>query len=152
MILEKKIYKKIESYMYNHFEEAEQLELEQEDIIYGCKSQHLGEEIGGSMSNSNQSKVENAALQLVELKEDNNYKWVCVIQEAIDEFKGTEYEKLIDLTYNKQYQMPKILRIMNVERTGYYDRKNDVIMQVALKASSKGLIENKVKKVVGEKK
>ena len=152
MILEKKIYKKIESYMYSHFEESEQLELEQEDIIYGCKAQHLGEETGASMSNSNESRVENAALQLIELKEDKNTKWVNVIQEVIDEFKDTEYEKLIELTYNKQYQMPKILRLMNVERTGYYDRKNDVIMQVALKASSKGLIENRVKKIVGEKK
>lgn len=152
MILEKKIYKKIESYMYSHFEEAEQLEIKTDDIIYGCKSSHLGEEIGGSMSNSNQSKVESAALQLIDLKEDKNTRWISVIQEVIDEFKGTEYEKLIELTYNKQYQMPKILRLMNVERTGYYDRKNDVIMQVALKASSKGLIENRVKKVVGEKK
>ncbi len=152
MILEKRIYKKIESYLYNHFEYNEQLEIKQEDIIFGCKSQHLGEETGGSMSTTNESKVENAALQLVELKEDKKYKWVCVIKEAIEEFKGTEYEKLIDLTYNKQYQMPKILRLMNVERTGYYDRKNDVIMQVALKASGKGLIENNIKKVVGEKK
>lgn len=146
MILEKRIYKKIESYMYSHFEESEQLELKKEDIIYGCKPKHLGEETGASMSNSNESKVENAALQLIELREDKNVKWINVIQEVIDEFKGTEYEKLIELTYNKQYQMPKILRLMNVERTGYYDRKNDVIMQVALRASAKGLIDNKVKK------
>lgn len=132
--------------MYSHFEESEQLELKQEDIIYGCKAMHLGEETGASMSTTNQSKVENAALQLIELREDKNVKWINVIKEVIDEFKGTEYEKLIELTYNKQYQMPKILRLMNVERTGYYDRKNDVIMQVALRASAKGLIDNKVKK------
>lgn len=146
MILEKKIYKKIESYMYSHFEESEQLELEQEDIIYGCKAQHLGEETGASMSNSNQSKVESAALQLIELKEDKNYKWTCVIQEVIDEFKGTEYEKIIDLTYNKQYQLPKILRLIHIEKTCYYEKKNDVITQVALKAAFNGLIENRIKK------
>lgn len=147
MILEKRIYKKIESYLYSLFEEAEQLEIEQEDIIYGCKSQHLGEETGGSISTTNESKVENAALQLIELKEDKRTKWINVIQETIDEFCGTEYEMLIDLTYNKQYQMQKILRLMHLERTGYYDRKNDVIMQIALKAATRGLIDNRIKKV-----
>lgn len=146
MILEKKIYKKIESYMYNHFEEVEQLELKQEDIIYGCKSQHLGEETGGSIGNSNESKVENAALQLLELKEDKNAKWVETIQDVIDEFKGTEYEQLVELTYNKQYQLPKILRLMHIEKTCYYKKRDDVVMQVALKAAFKGLINNRVKK------
>ena len=147
MILEKSNYKKIEKHLYSHFDDVEQLEIKQDDIIYGCKSRHLGDEVGGGMSNSNESKVENAALQLLELKDSEEYKWAMVIGEVIEEFKETEYEKLIELTYDKQYQLPKILRLMHVERTGYYDRKNDVIMQIALKAASKGLIDNKVKKV-----
>ena len=152
MILEKKIYKKIESHMYTFFDDTEQLEIEQADIIYGCKTKHLGEETGGSVSTTNESKVENAAIQLIELKEDKNVKWINVIKDAIKEFSGTEYEKLIDLTYNKQYQLPKILRLMHIEKTCYYEKKNDVILQIALKAAYNGLFENRIKKVVGEKK
>lgn len=147
MILEKRIYKKIEHYLYSYFEESEQLEIEKDDIIYGCKASHLGEETGGSMSTSNESKVESAAIQLLELQERENTKWVEVINCVIDEFKGTEYEKLIDLTYNKQYRVTKIIRMLNLEKSAYYERKNDVIMQVALIAATRCLIENKIDKV-----
>lgn len=147
MILEKKNYKKIEHYLYSHFEISEQLEIETEDIIYGCKSSHLGEETGASISTANESKVERAALQLVELHEQEVNKWVEVINNILNDFKGTEYEKLIDLTYNKQYRITKIIRILNLEKSAYYERKNDVIMQVALIAATRGLIENKIDKV-----
>lgn len=146
VILEKSNYKKIEKHLYSYFDDAEQLEIKQEDIILGCKTRHLGDETGGSMSNSNINKVEQSALQLAELKESEQYKWVKTIEGVVEEFKGTEYEKLIDLTYNKQYQLPKIFRLLNIERTGYYDRKTDVIMQIALKAARYGLIDNKVKR------
>lgn len=152
MILEKKNYKKIEHYLYSQFEANQQLEIVTDDIIYGCKSNHLGEEIGASISTSNESKVERAALQLAELYDDENTKWIEVINDTLKQFEGTEYKTLIELTYNKQYRVTKIMRMMNLERTGYYDRKNDVIIQVALNAASKGLIENKVEKSVGENK
>ena len=147
MILEKRIYKKIEHYLYSWFEESEQLKIETDDIIYGCKSSHLGEETGGSMCTSNESKVERAALQLVELHEQEANKWVEVINNVLNDFEGTEYEKLIDLTYNKQYRVTKIIRMLNLEKSAYYERKNDVIMQVALIAATRGLIENKIDKV-----
>lgn len=144
MILEKKNYKKIEHYLYSQFETSEQLELRADDIIYGCKATHLGEETGGSIGNSNESKVEHAALQLVELQESEDARWVEVINTVLAQFKGTEYERLIDLTYNKQFRVTKIIRMLNIEKSAYYERRNDVIMQVALIAASKGLIDNKV--------
>ncbi|MGM9543760.1 MAG: hypothetical protein ACI3T9_02125 [Romboutsia timonensis] len=148
MILEKRIYKTVEHYLYGHYEISEQLELEQADIIHGCKASHLGEETGASMSTSNESKVERAALQLIELEESEESKWVNVINEAIKEFEGTEYEKLIDLTYNKQIRVTKILRLINMEKSAYYEKRNDVIMQVALKAATKGLVNNKIRREV----
>lgn len=148
MILEKRIYKTVEHYLYAHYEIAEQLKLEEEDIIHGCKAMHLGEETGASMSHNNSSKVEDAALKLIEFEENEESKWVNVINEVIKEFDGTEYQKLIDLTYNKQIRVTKILRLMSIEKSSYYEKRNDVIMQVALKAASKGLIDNKVKKDV----
>lgn len=147
MILEKKNYKKIEHYLYSHFETSEQLEIEIEDIIYGCKALHLGEEIGASMSTSNESKVERAAIQLIDLKESEELQWTEVIKDVLNDFKGTEYEILIDLTYNKQFRVTKIVRMLNIEKSAYYDRRSDVVMQVALIAASRGLIKNKVDKV-----
>lgn len=147
MILEKKNYKKIEHYLYSHFEISEQLEIETEDIVYGCKASHLGEETGASMSTSNESKVERAALQLIDLHDQEANKWVEVINYVLNEFKGTEYEKLINLTYNKQFRVTKIIRMLNLEKSAYYERRNDVIMQVALIAANRGLIENKIDKV-----
>ena len=147
MILEKKNYKKIEHYLYSHFEISEQLEIKTEDIVYGCKTSHLGEETGASISKSNESKVERAALQLVELHGQEANKWIEVINSVLNDFKGTEYEKLIDLTYNKQFRVTKIIRMLNLEKSAYYERKNDVIMQIALIAANRGLIENKIDKV-----
>lgn len=147
MILEKKNYKKIEHYLYSQFEASQQLEIVTDDIIYGCKSNHLGEEIGASISASNESKVERAALQLSELHEDERVKWIEVIGDVLNDFKSTEYEKLIDLTYNKQFRVTKIIRMLNLEKSAYYERRNDVIMQVALIASSRGLIKNKIDKI-----
>ncbi len=148
MILEKRIYKKVEHYLYSHFEMTEQLAIEEDDIIYGCKSKHLGEETGASMSHTNSSKVEDAALKLIELQEDESSKWVNVVTDAINDFKDTEYEKLIDLTYNKQFRVTKILRMISIEKSAYYEKRNDVIIHVALKAASRGLIENKISKAV----
>lgn len=147
MILEKKNYKKIEHYLYSQFEASEQLEIVMDDIIHGYRSRHLGEEIGASMSTSNESKVECAALQLIELREDDNTKWVEVINDTLNQFEGTEYENLINLTYNKQFRVTKIIRMLGIEKSAYYERKNDVIMQVALIAASRGLIKNKIDKV-----
>lgn len=147
MILEKKNYKKIEHYLYSHFEISKQLEIQTEDIVYGCKASHFGEETGASISTSNESKVERAALQLIELHGQEANKWVEVINSVLNDFKGTEYEKLIDLTYNKQFRVTKIIRMLNLEKNAYYERKNDVIMQIALISDNRGLIENKIDKI-----
>lgn len=147
MILERKIYKKIEHYLYSQFESSEQLAIDEENIIYGCKDKHLGEETGGNIGTDNESKVERAALQLVELHENESTKWVDVINDTLNQFDGTEFKTLIDLTYNKQFRVTKIIRMMNMEKSAYYERRNDVIMLVALNAAYRGLIKNKVKKV-----
>lgn len=142
MILDKNIYKKIEHYLYSQFETEEQLQIDTDDIIYGCKDKHLGEEIGGGMSNSYESKVENSALKLVELHDTEESKWVRTIDKAINFFKGTEYEKIIELTYRRQIRVTKILMMLHMEKSAYYERRNDIITKVALIAASKGLIEN----------
>jgi hypothetical protein len=136
MILDKNVYKKIEYYLYNYEMEHEQLELVEDDIILGVKTGF----IDGGRSNQVSSKTENSALKLIENRKD--YEWLDVIQATLTRFKGTEHEAVISLTYKEQYKLPKILRLMNLERTAYYDRKNDVIMYAALKATERGLINH----------
>lgn len=146
MILEEKHKQKIEKYLFSHFETAEQIEIEREDIIFGRKASHLGEETGASMSHTNSSRVEDAALKLIELQDDERVKWLNVINSTLNEFTDTEYEQLIDLTYNKQFRPQKVVRLMHLEKSAYYNKRNDVITQVALKAAFVGLLENKIKK------
>lgn len=149
MILESKNYKEIEKRLYDYFLDYEQLEIEEENIIYPSKQMHLGEETGASMSHANNSKTEDAALKLVEHKEKNKtkLKWNEIIKSTIEDFKDYEpYTQIIDYTYNRQYQLPKILRLLNYEKSAYYDKRNDIIIQVALIAAENKLIHNRVKK------
>lgn len=123
--------------MYNYESENEQLEIATEDIIFGCKSGY----VNGSKCNAITSKTENSALKLIEEKKQQNRKWLEVIEATLDRFIDTEYYDLILYTYKEQYKLPKILRLMALEKSAYYDRKNDVIYYVALKAIEKGLIK-----------
>lgn len=136
MILDKEICKKIEYYLYNYESEHEQLELEKEDIIFGVKSGF----IDGGRSNLMGSKTEMSALKLIENRKDS--QWLEVIESVLDKFKGTEYEQIIELTYKEQYRVPKILRKLAMEKTAYYEKRNDIITYAAFKATEKGLVKH----------
>jgi RinA family phage transcriptional activator len=140
MILDKALCKKIEYYLCNYEIEHEQLEIIEEDVIWGCKT---GVVQGGS-NNDISSKTEKSAMKLLELekRQAKDKQWLEVIESVLHRFKGTEYENLIEFTYKQQYRLPKILRLMNMEKTAYYDKRNDIIMYAALKATEKGLIKH----------
>lgn len=144
MILSQEVCRKIERYLFNSFETKEQLQIKMEDAIHGVKSRHLGEETGGGMSNGYSSKTEGAALKLIEIEESEDAKWCKLIDSVIKEFENTEYQEVIELTFNKQYRIPKIVRLLNMDRSTYYNKRNDVVIYTALKASEKGLLKNKL--------
>lgn len=136
MILDKNICKKIEYYLYNYEAEHEQLEIAEEDIIFGVKSGTLE----GGRSNQISSKTEESALKLIEYRKDS--QWLDVVASVIAKFKGTEYEQIIELTYKEQYRVPKILRRLAFEKTAYYEKRSDIIMYAALKATERGLVKH----------
>lgn len=136
MILEKDIIKKIEYYFYNYEQEYEQLEILTEDIIYGVQMGF----IEGGKSNAISSKTENSALELMDQKHEEKEKWLKVVEETKARFKDTEYEGVFNLTYKEQYKLPKILRILAMEKSCYYDKRNDIILYAAFKATEKNLI------------
>jgi hypothetical protein len=136
MILDKNVCKKIEYYLYNYESEHEQLELEEDDIIFGVKSGI----VDGGRSNRISSKTESSALKLIEKRKDN--EWMEVIKSVLDKFQGTEYEKVIELTYKEQYRVPKILKRLALEKSAYYEKKNDIIIYAAFKATEKGLVKH----------
>lgn len=144
MILKQETCKKIERYLFNSFEVKEQLQIQIEDAIHGVKIRHLGEETGGGISNGYSSKTEDAALKLIEIEESEEAKWCKLIDTVIEEFKNTEYQDVIELTFNKQYRIPKIVRMLNMDRSTYYNKRNDIVIYVALKASEIGLLKNKL--------
>ncbi|QEH67279.1 hypothetical protein QTL86_19250 [Cellulosilyticum sp. ST5] len=136
MILEKDIIKRIEYYFYNYEQEYEQLELINEDIIYGVQAGF----VDGSKGNAISSKTENSALELIDKRNEEKECWLNVVESVIERFEGTEYQGVFNLTYKDQYKLPKILRILAMEKSCYYDKRNDIITYAALKAAEKGLI------------
>ncbi|MHC1750774.1 MAG: hypothetical protein AB9856_21075 [Cellulosilyticaceae bacterium] len=136
MILDKEIYKKIEYYFYNYEQECEALEMMEEDIIWGSKT----EMIGGSRGNQISNKTERSALKLADPKQQETKIWLQVVDAVMNKFKDTEYEKIIKFTYEEQYKLPKILRLITMEKSAYYDRRNDIIIYAALKATERGLV------------
>jgi hypothetical protein len=144
MIIKQETCKRIERYLFSRFEIKEQLEIEIEDATYGVKTRHLGEEIGGGISNGYSSKVEDAALKILDINNSDDAKWCRLIDDVIKEFDNTEYKDVIELTFNKQYRIPKIVRLLNMDRSTYYNKRNDIVTYVALKASEEGLLKNKL--------
>lgn len=136
MILDKNVCKKIEYYLYNYENQHEQLEIETEDIIFGVKSGP----IEGGRSNQISSKTESSALKLMERRKDS--EWLDVVESVLDKFRGTEYEQIIELTYKEQYRVPKILRRLALEKSAYYEKRNDIITYAALKATERGLVKH----------
>lgn len=136
MILEKDIIRQIEYYFYNYEQEHEQLEILTEDIIYGVQTGF----VDGSRGNAISNKTENSAMELMEKKNVEKERWLDVVKETIEKFKNTEYEGVFNLTYKEQYKLPKILRLLAREKSGYYDMKNEIILYAAFKAVEKGLI------------
>lgn len=136
MILDKAIYKKIEYYFYNYKEECEQLEMMEEDIIWGTATGI----VNGSRGNQITNKTERSAFKLLDEKQEETKVWLQVVEAVENKFKDTEYENIIKFTYEEQYKLPKILRLTAMEKTAYYDKRNDIIMYAALKATEKGLV------------
>lgn len=136
MILEKDIIKKIEYYFYNYEQEYEQLEILTEDIIYGVQMGF----IEGGKSNAIRSKTENSALELMDQKHEETEKWLKVVEETKARFKDTEYEGVFNLTYKEQYRLPKILRMLAMEKSCYYDKRNDIILYAAFRALEKRVL------------
>jgi hypothetical protein len=136
MILDKGLCKKIEYYLYNYQAECEQMELLEEDIIFGVKTGI----VEGGRSNTVSSKTENSALKLLEKRKDN--EWIEVVECVLEKFKGTEYGEIIKLTYKEQYRVTKILRILALEKSAYYEKKNDILTYAALKATELGLVKH----------
>ncbi len=139
MILEKDIIRKIEYYFYNYEQEHEQLEILTEDIIYGVQTGF----VEGSRGNAISNKTANSAMELMDKKNIEKEQWLDVVSKTINRFKNTEYEGIFNLTYKEQYRLPKILRVLAIEKSCYYDKRNDIILYAAFKATEKGLIKIK---------
>ncbi|WP_069997766.1 hypothetical protein [Cellulosilyticum sp. I15G10I2] len=128
----------IKYYLKNYEAEMDQLELISEDIIYGVNTGF----IDGSRGNAISNKTEKSALKMMEERENETEKWLEVIKYTLEHFNGTEYEKVIDLTFKEQYQLPKILRILHMSKNPYYDMVNEVVYYAALKATELGLLKH----------
>lgn len=141
MVIPKHVYKKIEKYLYEYNDLKEVHEIDEADILFGKKTGSLD----GGKTNRISKSTEDRALKLIE--ENEKYilekKWLKVIKKTIEHFKGTENEQIIKLNYIQQVRINKILRDAHIERSTFYNRKNDVITYAAFQALDIGLVTMK---------
>ena len=72
---------------------------------------------------------------------DINGEWKEVIEQVINHFIDTIHGKIIELNYFQQYRITKIFTLLAIEKTTYYDLRQDIIYYAAFKAQDKGLIK-----------
>lgn len=138
MIVPKNIYKKIEKYLYEYNDLKETYEIDEADIVYGIKCGP----VDGGRSNKISKSTEDRALKLIEENEKyaTEIKWIQVIKKTIDHFKGKEHERIIHLNYIQQIRLTKILQDLALEKSAFYNKKNDVITYATFQALDAGLV------------
>lgn len=141
MVIPKHVYKKIEKYLYEYSELKDMHEIDEADILFGKKT---GISDGGKSNKVNKS-TEDRALKLIE--ENEKYaiekKWLNVIAKTIAHFKGTDCEQIITLNYIEQIRLNKILIDVHMEKSAFYNRKNDIIIYATFQALNDGLVTMK---------
>ena len=89
-----------------------------------------------------QKKLEDKLYNYQEMKQkDINNPWVKVVDEILKYYKGDIHEEIIRYNYFEQYKLKKIFTLMCIEKTAYYDLREDIIYHLAFLGQKYGLIE-----------
>lgn len=137
-VLDKRIYKKIEWYLYNYHNLRREVEREKRDIIE-AGGRDLAEWGGGISYHSDPTALRAVKLTRPELIEKE--KWLKVIENTIQHFKGTEKGRLLQKRYFDQLRERYTCRELHIERTTYYRWREEIVLYTALLAAQYGLIK-----------
>lgn len=90
-----------------------------------------------------QKKIENALKNypIKKYKHKDSDHWIKVIDKVVEHFKGEIQGKLIEYNYFECYKLNKQIALLNIERTCYYEKRQDILYYAAFVAQKEGLIE-----------
>lgn len=137
-ILERRIYKKIEYYLYHYHQIRKEIEQEKE-IIIQSGGRDLTEWGGGISYHSDPTA--NKAIKLTSPELLEKEKWLKVIEGTIQHFQGTEKGRLLQKKYFDQLGERHICKELHIERTTYYRWREEIVLYTALLAAQYGLIK-----------
>lgn len=86
-------------------------------------------------------QIEVQLMNYPEIKQDKEDPWVKAINELIEHFKADIHLKVIEFHYFTRYRLQKILGVLRIERTCYYELREDVLYYLAFIAQRDGLIK-----------
>lgn len=134
MIINNKTKKLVETSIYNYYHPKKKITREE---VFTSSPNLDGMPRGSNISNPTLQKT----LKLLEIDEEE--LWNKVIECAINYFINHDDEKvdLIIYTYRDELTDLQISRKLNVDRSTYYDWRNEVIYYIVFLAIQVGLIE-----------
>lgn len=137
-LIDRKIYKKIEYYLYNYNEIIKEIEQYKEDIALSGGREY-GEVGGGQSYHSDPTAIK--AIKLTSSKIIEEEKWLTIVEQTVKKYKGTAKEYLIKLKYQQELKEARICQELNIERTTYYTWRQEIVTYAALVAAQEGLIK-----------
>ena len=140
-VLERQIYKKIEWHLYNYFNLKREVNEAKEEII-NAGGRDLTEWGGGISYHSDPTALRAIKLTRPELIEKE--KWLKVIENTIQHFKGTEKGRLLQKKYFDELGEKQICRELHIERATYFRWREEIVTYTAMLALQEELINIKV--------
>jgi len=137
-ILERRIYKKIEYYLYHYFQIRREVEQEKEDIIESGGRDIV--EWGGGIS-YHSDPTASKAVRLTKPEIIEKEKWLKIIEKTIQHFESTEKGRLLQKKYFDELGEKHICEELYIERATYYNWRNEIVLYAALLAAQEGLIK-----------
>ena len=141
-VLSRRTYKQVEWRLYHYHElrrKAEELAAQRDDVLY--RGRMPATPGGGGVaykSDPTASKV----LQMVALEHEQQdaARWVEAIEQTIVRYAKQDKGRLLELKYFSDMDQGYICRVLNIERTTFYEWRNELVTYTALVAAQQGLI------------
>jgi len=137
-VLDRRIYKNIEYYLYHYHQIRREIEQEKQDIIE-TGGRDLTEWGGGISYHSDPTATRAIKLTRPELVEKE--KWLKVVEGTIQHFQGTDKGKLLQKKYFDELGEKHICQELFIDRSTYYNWRNEIVLYTALLAAQYGLIK-----------
>ncbi|AEE95767.1 DUF1492 domain-containing protein [Mahella australiensis] len=136
-VVPKWVFRCIEHYLYNYFDEKRQLEHDKQDIIESSPPElepgGNGKSRHGDPTAIKGIKVSSGDIRMREL-------WLSIVDDILADYRGTEYEALIQKRYFDQLGYTQICMELNISQPTFFRWRNEIVEHGINLAISKGLV------------